>query len=186
MPFTFTPLTIPGVILIEPKRFADERGFFMETYQKAEFARQGITTEFVQDNVSVSRANVLRGLHYQKHLSAQAKLVTVLDGEILDVVVDIRQGSPTFGQSVTCELSGNHPQLLYVPVGFAHGFLVTGESATVHYKVSAPYDPGNERGILWRDPALDIDWRIPFPILSPKDEALPLLREADNNFTYQP
>jgi dTDP-4-dehydrorhamnose 3,5-epimerase len=151
-------------------------------YKRSEFARNGIAAAFVQDNLSHSVRGVLRGLHYQKRAVAQAKLVSVIRGEIFDVAVDIRKGSPTYGRSVSTVLSRANGRMLYVPEGFAHGFCVLSDEADVLYKVTAEYSPENERGILWSDPQLGIDWPVKEPILSQRDANLPLLRDADNDF----
>jgi dTDP-4-dehydrorhamnose 3,5-epimerase len=182
MPFQFKKLEIPEVILIEAQTFADDRGFFAETYKRSEFAACGIPHSFVQDNLSHSVQGVVRGLHYQKHPRAQGKLVTVLNGRIFDVAVDIRKGSPTYGQWVGMELSGEDCTMLYVPVGFAHGFCVLSQEADVVYKVTDEYARDLDRGVLWNDPDLGIQWPVTEPLLSPKDAELPLLKDADNNF----
>jgi dTDP-4-dehydrorhamnose 3,5-epimerase len=182
MPFQFTSLRIPEIILVEARSFADDRGFFAETYKRSEFAAHGIEDAFVQSNLSHSRRGVLRGLHYQKHPRAQAKLVTVLSGEVFDVAVDIRRGSPTYGQWVGLTLLVEPLRLLYVPAGFAHGFCVLSETADVLYKVSDEYAPDLDRGIIWNDPEIGIRWPLDQPVLSPKDAQLPSLREADHNF----
>ena len=184
MPFIFKPLVIPGIILIEPRVFRDERGFFMETYKSSDFAQIGIKEHFVQDNYSRSSLGVLRGLHYQKNPSAQGKLVQCVQGRIFDVAVDIRKGSPTFRHWVGIELSGENNYMLYVPPAFAHGFLALSESADVLYKCTREYAPEDDRGILWNDPDIHIQWPIKDPVLSEKDIAHPLLKDADNNFEY--
>ena len=169
MPFEFKRLEIPDVILITPKVFIDERGFFMETYQKGEFAKAGITGEFVQQNHSKSVKGVLRGLHYQKEPYAQAKLVRCIKGEIFDVAVDIRRESDTFGKYVSAMLSEENKNMLYIPRGFAHGFEVLSRKAEVVYNVDNIYSKNNESGIIWDDPHISIDWPIKNPILSNKD-----------------
>lgn len=185
LPFTFIQLKLPGLVLIDLQPFEDDRGFFMETYKRSVFAEAGLTDGFVQDNYSHSHRGVLRGLHYQKHPAAQAKLVSVLRGEILDVAVDIRLGSPTYGQWEAVGLSSDRPQLLYVPEGYAHGFCVTSKEADVLYKVNRQYSPEHERGIVWSDPDLAIDWPVERPVLSSRDASLPSFREADNNFQWE-
>jgi dTDP-4-dehydrorhamnose 3,5-epimerase len=185
MPFRFKRLEIPDVILVEPKALHDDRGYFMETFKKSEFQAHEIPGNFVQDNYSYSVRGVLRGLHYQIHPKAQGKLVTVIRGEIFDVSADIRQGSPTYGQWVGVTLKDDERQLLYVPVGFAHGFCVLSEEAEVVYKVTEEYAPEVDRGIVWNDPDVAIAWPVREPILSPKDAALPPLREAENNFVFE-
>jgi len=184
MPFTFKKLEIPGVILVTPKSFPDERGFFLESFKESEFTSNGIKTIFVQDNFSHSVKGVLRGLHYQKNLKAQAKLVIALRGEIFDVAVDIRKDSPTYGKWVGEILSENNHNSLYIPVGFAHGFCVLSKEADVLYKVSQEYSPEDEKGIIWNDPEISIAWPIDKPILQEKDSKLPVLKNADNNFVY--
>jgi dTDP-4-dehydrorhamnose 3,5-epimerase len=168
-----TPCALPGLLLIEPDVFSDERGYFLELYREDRY-RRSIPALFVQDNQSFSRRGVLRGLHYQTG-RPQGKLVTVLDGEIFDVAVDVRRGSPAFGQVETVMLSGENHRQLYIPEGFAHGFQVTGESALVVYKCTDIYDPASERGIRWDDPALAIPWPDAGPILSVKDRTFPTL-----------
>ena len=185
MPFTFARLEIPDVILVEVQSFKDDRGFFRETYKQSEFLKNGATGSFVQDNHSYSKRGVLRGLHYQKPPNAQAKLVSIVRGEIFDVAVDIRRGSPTYGKWVAQILSRENHPMLYIPEGFAHGYLVLSEEADVVYKVTSEYSPENERGIIWNDPQLAIQWPIERPILSPRDARYPTLADADNNFVYK-
>ena len=184
MPFHFYPLTIPEVILVEPERIGDSRGFFMETYQYEQFAANGITPRFLQDNHSRSAKGVLRGLHYQKDPYAQGKLLKVVIGEIFDVAVDVRPGSPTFGQWVGERLSAENGRMLYVPPGFAHGFYVLTDSADLTYKTTNYYQPELEGGVIWNDPQIGIDWPITNPTLSNKDKDLPLLADADINYSY--
>ncbi len=184
MPFkAFIPLSIPDVILIEPRVFDDERGFFAETYKASPYTQYDIPP-FVQTNHSHSLRDVLRGLHYQKAPMAQGKLVTCVRGAIFDVGVDIRQGSPTYGQWVGAELSAENHRLLYIPPGFAHGFCTLSDVADVIYQVTAEYAHDLDRGIIWNDPELGIDWPVDAPRLSPKDARQPLLRDADNDFRY--
>lgn len=188
MPFEFKRLEIPDLVLIEAKVFRDERGFLAETYKKEEFSAWGIKANFVQDNLVRSlKKGVLRGLHYQINPMAQAKLLMVIRGEIFDVVVDIRKGSPYYGRWIGIYLSGDELEgrkLLYLPAGFAHGYCVLSEEADVVYKCTNAYSPECERGIAWNDPALAIDWPVQNPILSEKDSKLPTLKEAENNFVY--
>jgi dTDP-4-dehydrorhamnose 3,5-epimerase len=184
MPFEFARLAIPDVILVEAKVFGDDRGFFGEVYKLSAFANNGMLPTFVQDNRSRSRRGVLRGLHYQLYPHAQAKLVFVTRGEIYDVAVDIRKGSPYYAQWVGAALSDRNHRALFVPEGFAHGFVALSEEADVVYKVSSEYSPEHECGILWNDPALTIAWPIKNPVLSPKDACLPRLAAAENNFEY--
>jgi dTDP-4-dehydrorhamnose 3,5-epimerase len=182
MPFVFTPLEIPEVIVVEAKFFEDDRGFFLESFKESDFASNGIPVRFVQDNISHSVKNVLRGLHYQKNPKGQAKLVTAITGKIFDVAVDLRRNSPTFGKWVGEILSDVNHKSLFVPEGFAHGFCVLSEKADVMYKVSNEYSSIHERGIIWNDPTLDIKWPISKPILANKDFELPSLKFIDNNF----
>lgn len=168
------PTPLAGVLLIEPKVFDDGRGFFLELYRQSRYAEAGIGMSFVQDNHSRSAGGVLRGLHYQiKH--PQGKLITVVTGQVFDVAVDIRHGSPTFGQWFGCTLSARDHRQLYIPPGFAHGFCTTSESADVIYKCTDVYRPEDEGGILWSDPKLGIGWPVTAPILSPKDASFPPL-----------
>lgn len=175
-----TSTVIPDVLILEPRVFGDERGFFFESFNARRFAElTGCNEPFVQDNHSRSHRGVLRGLHYQLPPSAQGKLVRATRGEILDVVVDIRRSSDTFGQSVSVELSESNFRQLWVPAGFAHGFLTCSEVAEVEYKVTAYYDPAAERSIVWNDPALALDWAgVSAPRLSPKDAEAPRLADA--------
>jgi dTDP-4-dehydrorhamnose 3,5-epimerase len=184
MPFLFKNLTITDIILIEPKKFPDDRGFFMETYKYSEFSQKGIREYFVQDNCSRSLRGVLRGLHYQRNPYAQGKLVQCLKGRIFDVAVDMRKGSPTFGNWVSVELSEENNLMLYVPPAFAHGFIVLSEAADVLYKCTKEYAPDSDRGIIWNDPDIHIQWPVKEPILSDKDKRHPFLKDADNNFKY--
>jgi dTDP-4-dehydrorhamnose 3,5-epimerase len=181
----FIPTAIPDVMLIIPRTFGDERGFFLETYRQDVFEAACGSVNFVQDNHSGSRQGTLRGLHYQLH-QAQGKLVRAVAGEIFDVAVDIRQGSPTFGQWVGARLSAENKHQLWVPAGFAHGFYVLSPWAEVFYKASAYYAPEWERGIRWDDPAIGITWPLAeggAPLLSEKDQHAPLLAEVE---TYPP
>lgn len=179
MPFEFERQKIKDVILIKPKVFGDNRGFFMETYKKSDFVANGIDVDFNQDNHSKSMAHVLRGLHYQEEPYGQAKLVRCGRGRIYDVAVDIRPQSPTFGQYVKVELSEENKYMLYIPVGFAHGFVVLSDEAELIYKASGEYNPSADRGLLWCDKDINIDWEIDFePILSEKDKAQPILKEV--------
>ncbi len=177
MPFEFKRLEIPDVILITPKVFYDERGFFMETYQKDEFTKAGIASEFVQQNHSKSVKGVLRGLHYQKEPYAQAKLVRCVRGEIFDVAVDIRKNSPTFGKYVSTILSEENKNMLHIPRGFAHGFEVLSDEAEVVYSVDNIYSKDSESGIIWNDPNIRIEWPIKELILLEKDKRWPYMEK---------
>lgn len=179
MPFTFTPTEIPEVIVISPRVFQDPRGYFLETWKNSDFKANGIIEDFVQENVSYSTKDVIRGLHYQIPPSAQGKLVSCVQGSIYDVAVDIRKSSPTFGQWVGRELNSENRDMMYVPVGFAHGFYTQSDTALVVYKVTAEYDQPRERGIIWNDPTLNVDWGGGGAILSDKDEILPLFKDAE-------
>ena len=170
---------LPEVLILEPRLFGDQRGFFLETYQLSRYAEQGIGRPFVQDNMSRSSHGVLRGLHLQNP-SAQGKLVTALRGRVLDVAVDVRVGSPRFGRHVAVELSEENRRQLWVPRGFAHGFVVLSETADFFYKCDDIYSPKDEVSVRWNDPAIGIDWGIDAPSLSAKDADAPLLRDVKN------
>jgi dTDP-4-dehydrorhamnose 3,5-epimerase len=178
------PLELPELIELTPRRFGDDRGFFSEVWNHARFAEAGIPTQFVQDNVSLSRSKgVLRGLHFQTPPAAQAKLVRVSRGSIFDVGVDIRRSSPTFGRWAGVVLSAEKWNQLYVPEGFAHGFVTLEDDTEVTYKVSAPYSPEHDRSIRFDDPAIGIDWPLDGePVLSNKDAAAPLLADVESGF----
>jgi len=184
MPFVTTD--IEGVLIFEPTVYRDDRGYFFETYNEQTFHKGGVTNRFVQDNQSFSKFGVIRGLHYQLDPHPQTKLVRVLQGRILDVAVDIRQGSPTFGKYVSVELSSDNRRQLLVPRGFAHGFSVLSETAEVSYKCDGLYDKASEAGIRFDDPQLHIDWQLPLDkaIVSSKDLDLPVFAECRNNFKY--
>jgi dTDP-4-dehydrorhamnose 3,5-epimerase len=167
---------LPGVVIIEPRVFGDERGFFMETWQQRRYADAGLPEQFVQDNISFSRRGILRGLHYQ-HPQGQGKLVYVLQGEVYDVAVDIRAGSPHFGRAVGVTLSADNKRQIYIPPGFAHGFCVTSETVLFVYKCSEFYNPALEGCVRWDDPQIGIKWPISAPTLSDKDKAALSLRE---------
>lgn len=185
MPFQTTAL--PGLLVFQPRVFEDSRGYFYEAYSEKIFAQEGIHLKFVQDNQSHSKHGVVRGLHYQMHPYAQAKLVRVLDGTIIDAVVDIRTGSPTFGKTFVIELSSENKKQLLVPVGFAHGFAVTSPTATVVYKCDAFYNKESEGGIRYNDHSLNIDWGVDKDkaVLLDKDLELPLFADCKNNFVYE-
>ncbi|MBN1870915.1 MAG: dTDP-4-dehydrorhamnose 3,5-epimerase [Candidatus Omnitrophica bacterium] len=184
MAFRFKKLDIPEIIYIKPDIYPDQRGFFCEVYKYPEFAANGITKPFVQVNHSKSSKNTLRGLHYQKNPKAQGKLVTVIEGEIFDAVVDVRKGSPAYGKWVGQTLNADKKDMIYVPEGFAHGFCAISESAQVMYFSTELYSPKDERGVVYNDPKINISWPVKAPVLSDKDRGLPLLKEADNNFRY--
>ena len=182
---TYIETEIPGVWIIEPKVFKDARGYFMEAWKKAEFEEHIGKVEFVQDNESCSSKGVLRGLHYQLEPYSQSKLVRVIKGCVLDVAVDLRKGSPTFGKYVAVELSGENKRQFFIPQGFAHGFHVLSEEAVFTYKVDNPYTPTHERGLRFDDPVVGVDWKITDPAilnLSDKDKNAPLLQDAEINF----
>jgi dTDP-4-dehydrorhamnose 3,5-epimerase len=180
MPYTVTATAIPDVLVLEPKVFGDARGFFFESFNARDFAQAtGLNVEFVQDNHSKSSRGVLRGLHYQiQH--AQGKLVRVVQGEVFDVAVDLRRSSPTFGRWVGERLNADNHRQMWIPPGFAHGFVVTSESAEFLYKTTDYWYPEHERSLLWNDPAIGIDWAIEGqPLLAAKDAAAPILRDAE-------
>jgi dTDP-4-dehydrorhamnose 3,5-epimerase len=177
--FRSIPTSLPGVVVLEPRIFADERGFFLESYNEKDFAELGIRERFVQDNHSSSQRNVLRGLHYQLK-QVQGKLVRVVEGEILDVAVDVRRSSPMFGRSASVRLSSENKRMLWIPAGFAHGFCVISEKAQVLYKATDFYAPEHERTLIWNDPELKIEWELEgAPIVSAKDQRGALLRDAE-------
>lgn len=179
MPFEFKKLEIEEVILVTPKVFKDDRGFFLESYQKTTFQNNGIDVEFNQDNHSKSTKGVLRGLHYQTNPKAQAKLVRCSKGKIFDVAVDIRKNSKTFGKWVGEVLSEENKNMLFIPEGFAHGFIVLSDEAELLYKASNEYSPSNDRGIKWDDPDINVEWGIDFePIISEKDAKQPYLKDV--------
>jgi|SRR5690606_1080686 len=184
MPFIETELK--GLYIFEPKVFEDSRGYFFEAFNGAVFEEQGLEDNFIQDNQSSSSYGVIRGLHFQKNPYAQVKLIRVILGNILDVAVDIRKGSPSFGKSFTLELSAENKKQLYIPAGFAHGFSVLSETAIVLYKCNALYNKESEGGIYYNDPSLEVDWKIPTDkaIISDKDKVAPLLADADMNFKF--
>ena len=171
---------LPGVLVLEPRIFGDERGIFFETFNLTRMIALGLPADWRQDNVSVSKANVIRGIHYQVG-QAQGKLVRVASGSVLDVVVDLRRSSPTFGQHVSVELSGENHRMIWIPIGFGHGFSVLSAPAVLSYKVTDYYSPTSERCVLWNDPALGIDWRIKpeDAIVSAKDRAGLPFRQAE-------
>jgi len=177
--FQKTSTSLPGMLILEPRVFGDARGFFLESYNERALADLGIQERFVQDNHSCSQRNVLRGLHYQIK-QTQGKLVRVIEGEILDVAVDLRRSSPTFGGWQGVRLSGDNQRMLWIPAGFAHGFCVTSDKAHVLYKATDYYAPQYERTLAWNDPDLRINWELEGePVISPKDQRGVALREAD-------
>lgn len=178
---------IDGVVIIEPRLFKDERGYFFESFSQREFNEKVKEIHFVQDNESKSSYGVLRGLHFQKPPYAQSKLVRVIQGAVLDVAVDIRKGSPTYGQHVAVELTADNHRQFFIPRGFAHGFSVLTDEVIFQYKCDNFYAPQSEGAIAWDDPDLGIDWRIPAGqvILSEKDKRHPRLKDTDSPFNYQ-
>jgi dTDP-4-dehydrorhamnose 3,5-epimerase len=185
MPFLETG--IPGLLVFEPKVFSDSRGYFFESFSERVLLEKGITTRFVQDNQSSSSYGVIRGLHYQLPPHAQTKFVRVLEGEILDVVVDIRKGSPAYGKVFSIVLSGENKKQLFIPRGFAHGFSVLTETAQMFYKCDNFYNKESEAGIIYNDPVLNIDWKVPANkvVISEKDAILPSMTNCRNEFVFQ-
>ena len=184
MTFHFTRLSLPDVVLIQPTRHRDDRGFFSETFRASAFEPY-VQAPFVQDNLARSAAGVVRGLHFQLEPKAQGKLIQVVNGEICDIVVDIRRSSPTFGKWVSTPLSAETGHMLWVPRGFAHGYAVTSDGADVAYKVTAEYEPTLDRGVRWDDPDIGIEWPSigpKGPVVSVRDRRLPLLSEAETLF----
>jgi len=177
---------IKGILVVEPKVYGDHRGWFMETYSQTKLEEAGINLNFVQDNQSFSATKgTLRGLHYQLNPKAQTKLVRCTKGSIFDVAVDIRQGSPSYGQWFGIELTAENKKQLLIPQGFAHGFMTLTDDVEVQYKVDELYAPECDRGIIWNDPSVRIEWPIDIaPVLSDKDKNAPLLKDADNNFIF--
>jgi dTDP-4-dehydrorhamnose 3,5-epimerase len=175
---------IPGLLEISPQVFGDHRGYFFESYNRQAFANFGIDADFVQDNQSLSNEGVLRGLHFQNPPSAQGKLVRVIQGAVLDVAVDIRKGSPTYGKHHKIVLSGENKMMFWIPPGFAHGFLTLEDQTIFSYKCTGLYDKGSEGSVLWNDPELGIDWGIDNPQLSEKDLVAHPLQELDSKFQY--
>lgn len=178
---------IPGLLIIEPRVFADERGYFFESFSETKFAENGLISRFVQDNESKSHYGVIRGLHYQLAPYAQTKLIRVVRGTVYDVAVDLRAGSPTFGQWYGLIVSASNKKQFYIPKGFAHGFSVLSEYAIFSYKCDEFYNPKAERGIRYDDPALNIDWRLPaeLSVISDKDKVHPALADAEMNFKFE-
>lgn len=175
---------LKGVLIFTPKVFGDERGYFFESFREKIFAENGINVKFVQDNISHSKKNTVRGLHYQVGEFAQGKLCQVVYGRVLDVAVDIRFGSPTFGQYVATVLSSENHEQLWIPPGFAHGFSVLSETATFHYKCTNYYDKASERAILFSDKTLNIDWNVTEPLVSQKDLEAPMFNNSSQDFVF--
>lgn len=175
-----TETKLPGVLIFEPDVFSDKRGFFLETWHRMHYENTGVKGPFVQDNVSLSEKGILRGLHYQ-YPQSQGKLVQVISGSVVDVAVDIRAGSPTFGYWISVVLSGENHKQVYIPPGFAHGYCVKSETAIFLYKCTDFYNPETEHGIIWNDPDLNIDWPVNEPVLSTKDSKYPKLNNIPND-----
>lgn len=173
----FLKTALEGVYIIEPPLFKDDRGYFLETYREEYLLGNGLNIKFVQDNYSFSKRGVVRGLHYQRKEAAQQKLIMICHGEILDVAVDLRKDSPTFGKHISVVLNDQNHRMVLIPDGFAHGFSVLSDQAAVAYKCSSYYNRDLERGVHWDDPALDIDWRVSAPSISGKDRNLPMLEQ---------
>jgi len=178
MPFKFTKLDIPDVILIEPAKFEDDRGFFIETYKSSDFISAGINADFQQDNHSYSKKNVIRGLHLQSDPSAQAKLIRVVHGRVWDVAVDLRIKSPSYLKWVGIDITSGNNQILYIPEGFAHGFATLSDNVHLIYKCSREYAPDCDSGVRWDDPDINIKWPLSDPIISDKDKKLPFINEV--------
>jgi dTDP-4-dehydrorhamnose 3,5-epimerase len=179
MPFSFKPLAIAEVVLVEPKVYPDERGFFFESFKASDFEQAGLPSHFVQDNFSFSKKNVIRGLHYQRNPKAQGKLLSVLKGSIRDIAVDIRRDSATYLKWVAVELNDKNHAMLYIPPGFAHGFATLSEDVHLLYKCTNEYDPRADTGIRWDDPDVAINWLVENPIISEKDSQLPFVHQAE-------
>lgn len=183
MKFTFVPQALPEVLLITHERAGDARGFFAEVFREEPFRAAGIPA-FVQENMSRSTKGVLRGLHYQKQPQPQGKLVRCARGAIFDVAVDVRHGSPNFGKWVGVELTEANNQMLWVPVGFAHGFVALAELTEIVYKTTGYYAPSSDAGVRWDDPAIGVAWPVSAPLLSDKDQEAPFLRDVDTTFHF--
>jgi dTDP-4-dehydrorhamnose 3,5-epimerase len=184
MPFTFHETPLPGVVRIQTKLFGDERGYFKEGFKASEFEAAGLPTVFLQDNTSRSRRNVVRGLHYQTDPQSQGKLVGVTQGAVFDVAVDVRVGSPTFGEWFGAELSEDNGTMLWIPPGFAHGFSVLTEWADLVYKCTNEFSAAHDGGVLWNDPAIGVDWQVTDPIVSGKDQLLLPLADTATGFRF--
>ena len=179
MPFRFKALAIPDLVLVEPTIFPDDRGVFLETFKTTDFKQAGLPDHFVQDNLSCSKKDVIRGLHYQKNPKAQGKLISVLQGRAWDVAVDIRKASPTYLQWAAVELDGEQLKMFYIPPGFAHGFLAMTDDVLLHYKCTQEFDQASEAGICWNDPDIGIPWPVQTPLVSERDNMLPDSRHAE-------
>ena len=179
MPFSFKALSIPDVILVEPKVFSDDRGYFLESFKSSDFLLNHIPNYFVQDNLSFSKQNVIRGMHFQKKPKEQGKLVSVIKGRVLDIAVDLRKESPTFLKWIAVELNDKQHAMLYIPEGFAHGFLSLTEEVYLLYKCTNEYDPKFDAGIRWDDPDIGIEWPVNKPVVSEKDQHLPNFKHLD-------
>ncbi len=186
MPFTFTPTAITDVVLVESRRFADDRGWFAEAFKASEFEAAGLPTSFAQDNRSRSRRGVVRGLHFQRDPMAQGKLVSCGRGAVWDVAVDLRVGSPTYGQWVAEELTEDNHRMLWIPAGFGHGFAALTDVADLVYKCTQEFSGAHDGGVRWDDPAIGVPWPVDTAdvIVSDKDRTLPLLADCDHGFTY--
>ncbi len=180
----FIETSIPGLLIVKPQVFADDRGYFFESFSEQKFKGAGINFHFVQDNESKSQKGVLRGLHFQNPPHAQGKLVRVIKGAVLDVAVDIRKGSPTYGKYEMVELTGNNKTLLWIPPGFAHGFVTLEDDTVFFYKCTNSYNKESEGSIRWDDPDLNIQWNITNPILSEKDKVSPLFKDFESQFFF--
>jgi dTDP-4-dehydrorhamnose 3,5-epimerase len=187
MSFTISQTKLKGLFIIEPKMFADERGYFFESFNKEKLKDEGIKADIVQDNVSRSKKGVVRGLHYQLEPMSQTKLISVLSGKILDVAVDLRKGSPTFGEYLSVELSSENCKMIMIPKGFAHGFVSLEDDTIIMYKCDRYYSPTHERGIRFNDPVLKIDWKLPEKelIIAKRDLVFPAMSDAEMNFIYE-
>lgn len=184
MGYEFRELELPGLLLVEGKSFPDPRGYFMESFREDEFDARGLP-RFLQDNLSRSKKGVVRGMHYQTAAAAVAKLIRCVRGRVFDAVIDIRKGSPTYGTWTAVELSDEGNRMLFVPAGFAHGFMALSDEADVHYKVTGYWTPAVDRGIRWNDPAVGIKWPDLKPIIAAKDEIHPLLADVPPDYTWQ-
>jgi dTDP-4-dehydrorhamnose 3,5-epimerase len=179
MPFSFRSLSIPEVILVEPRAFSDDRGYFLESFKSSDFSLNHIPSYFVQDNLSFSKQNVIRGMHFQKKPKEQGKLVSVVKGRVLDVAVDLREESPTFMKWIAVELNDEKHEMLYIPEGFAHGFLSLTEEVYLVYKCTKEFDLKCDSGVRWDDPDIGIEWPVDKPVVSEKDKRLPYFKQLN-------